>query len=326
MAKGFDLTDAAKDFDPKHAAKGLDLKHLSLDAGNLDPVQKENVVEGAGERASRAKPVVKEIARAGGKTGGNAAVGKGIECIALSQWSIVMVPNNPETTKVDASCKDWIVLVGRRQDISEMWHSSLIASRLSDREITTGSGRVYRLEGPLDEPSLLDHGFSTDIAYAFRDGFPQDWKERLFAEFARTQKSPPSSPRNSEIHPKQSKRRTATASSNPNPNTTPNPNIDPVPNPNSNPRNPDSPNPNTRTRRPLETPPSAAARYRRRSDPPPARHRVLVDCSPDVAGQTRSGRRVVRPLAYWENKYMHPGQASPSSAVLKRKWGNRLEM
>lgn len=281
----------AKDFD----LGGLAAAQQTAGAENIVFDANMDGPDAAGLSLGAAGPAPKESSAAEGAKGRPAS-----SEIVLSQWSMVMVPNNPETTKISAACRDWIVLVGRREDIAEMWHSSLITSRLSGREITTGSGRVYRLKGPLDEPSLAEHGFSPDTAHAFRDGFPPDWRERLQAELSR----PPSSARDSESDPKQSRRRSAAPP--------------PIPNPN--------PNSRRRTEHVSETPVGADARPRRRSDPPPPGQQRTPECSPEVAAQTRSGRRVVRPLAYWENKYMHPGPGSPSSAVLKRKWGNRLEI
>lgn len=109
--------------------------------------------------------------------------------IVLSSWSLVVVPNNPNVTKIEKSVTDeWIVLVGKRSDMSEMWHSSLITGRHSQREITTGSGRVYRLDGPADELALIEAGFSFETVEAFKDGFPEVWQSVLIQEFGEAKK------------------------------------------------------------------------------------------------------------------------------------------
>lgn len=122
------------------------------------------------------------------------AVSTGSE-ICLSHWSLVVVPNNPNVTKLEKSVtEDWVVLVGKRNDMSEMWHSSLITGRLSNREVTTGSGRIYRLEGPADELALIEAGFSFDTVEAFKLGFPESWQLVLIQEFGSLKKTNESAP------------------------------------------------------------------------------------------------------------------------------------
>ncbi len=41
--------------------------------------------------------------------------------IILSEWSMVMVPNNARITQVSTDlCRDWVVLIGRREDMTEV--------------------------------------------------------------------------------------------------------------------------------------------------------------------------------------------------------------
>jgi hypothetical protein len=117
---------------------------------------------------------------------------KANNAITLSNWSLVIVPNNSMVTKLEKSLvEDWIVLVGRRNDMTEMWHSSLVTGRLANRSITTGSGRLYHLEGPLDSLALMEMGFTTDAVEAFGDGFPENWQMLLIQELAETRKDEP---------------------------------------------------------------------------------------------------------------------------------------
>lgn len=138
--------------------------------------------EAAKLEASRLKMISDQNPGKKGATSGR-TVSTGSE-IFLSNWSLVVVPNNPSVTKLDKTVtEDWVVLVGKRNDMSEMWHSSLITGRLSSREVSTGSGRIYRLEGPADELALIEAGFSFDTVEAFKAGFPESWQLVLIQEF-----------------------------------------------------------------------------------------------------------------------------------------------
>ena len=59
-------------------------------------------------------------------------------------------------------------------DKRRTWHSGPIVKRLAPRLVSTRSGTIYHLEGPLYRVGLekLEIG---DIAMKFEDGFPKDW-------------------------------------------------------------------------------------------------------------------------------------------------------
>lgn len=159
----------------------------TIQPSTLPPSIAEDVAAGADETITMASPKQTAKAPETGAAPAAAAVpskqSSGSK-ICLSRWSLVVVPNNPGITRLDRSVtEDWIVLVGRRPDMAEMWHSSLITGRISEREITTGSGRVYSLEGPADELALIEAGFSFETVEAFKLGFPESWQLVLVQEF-----------------------------------------------------------------------------------------------------------------------------------------------
>lgn len=103
--------------------------------------------------------------------------------IVLSNWSLAIVPNNSNITKIEKEkCHDWIVVVGRRTGMLDLWHSSLITNRVSENQVCTSSGRMYELEGPSDTISLIELGFSSSLTQAFESGFPWNWRELLISD------------------------------------------------------------------------------------------------------------------------------------------------
>lgn len=80
--------------------------------------------------------------------------------IELTDWSLATVPNSPKLTGVPVDEQQfWVVLVGRRPDMAEAWHSSIVTERLAADSIKTGSGRsVYLLRGPINQKDMYDSG------------------------------------------------------------------------------------------------------------------------------------------------------------------------
>lgn len=170
---------------PREASSNGPILPTTIQTSTLPPSIAEDITAGADE--TLAVTSLKQATKTP-ETGAPAAVAPPKQSsggkISLSRWSLVVVPNNPGITRLDRSVtEDWIVLVGRRPDMAEMWHSSLITGRISEREITTGSGRIYSLEGPADELALIEAGFSFETVEAFKLGFPESWQLVLIQEF-----------------------------------------------------------------------------------------------------------------------------------------------
>lgn len=117
--------------------------------------------------------------------------------IILLDWSLAIVPNSTKLTGIPLErLARWIVLVGRRPDMSgEAWHSSIVTERITSGQICTGSGRsLYVLEGPMGVEDMREHGFSDSFISKFQRGFPEDWRECLMLELDRLEQPPPESP------------------------------------------------------------------------------------------------------------------------------------
>lgn len=251
------------------------------------------------------------------------------EAIILSNWSMLIVPNNPSVTRIDKNITEyWIILIGRRSDMSDMWHSSLISNRLSKREVTTGSGRVYRLEGPIDESALAQVGFRPHILEAFREGFPENWRKLLLQELTsiKTQAN--------DEYQLEDEKSTIQKGGNDDEDDITAPTTAAAVKDQSKPRYSElskkevaiiTNTPKSKT----DDDYSGSSRNRRKSEPV-SRWRDAIPYLPTdlpIVGQTRSGRKVIKPLPYWENKYLRADSSSPTSnAALKRSWGDRLEI
>ena len=61
-------------------------------------------------------------------------------------------------------------------DIARTWHSGPIVERLASRELSTRSGTVYFLEGPMDGAGFEKAGVG-ELAGKFQSGFPKDWRD-----------------------------------------------------------------------------------------------------------------------------------------------------
>ncbi|XP_071832876.1 uncharacterized protein [Apostichopus japonicus] len=72
-----------------------------------------------------------------------------------------------------------IVIEGHRigDPEGELWHSSAISERIKPRLLVTSSGSKYRLRGSMNIAMTLENGFSPDTVKRFLNGFPVDWKE-----------------------------------------------------------------------------------------------------------------------------------------------------
>lgn len=107
--------------------------------------------------------------------------------VHFSEWSFGIAPNTPRVTGIAKEVSsEWIVLVGRRPDTTELWHSSIVTGRLTANQIATGSGRVYLLkEGSMDSQRMAEHGFGDAFSAKFARGFPENWQDLIIDELAR---------------------------------------------------------------------------------------------------------------------------------------------
>ena len=107
--------------------------------------------------------------------------------VVLSEWSFGIAPNTPKVTNVSKiQSAEWIVLVGRRPDTAELWHSSIVASRITPSHIETGSGSAYVLkEGSMDSHRMAEHGFGEAFIAKFVRGFPDNWQQLIIDELLR---------------------------------------------------------------------------------------------------------------------------------------------
>lgn len=141
--------------------------------------------EDSGE--SDVKPLTKTIRRIGKPD------------VPFTEWSFGIAPNAPRVTGIaKEQSSEWIVLVGRRPDTSELWHSSIVTGRISASRIETGSGRVYVLEdSSMDSLRMSEHGFCDVFSAKFAKGFPDNWQALIIKELrriaeARLPRKPPS--------------------------------------------------------------------------------------------------------------------------------------
>ena len=114
----------------------------------------------------------------------------------LCNWFLSRVPNDPEVTRHSIlECPQWIVLEGERRTVQgtmQLWHSSLIVSRASARDLITATGKVYRIEGPMNLNKMLEFGWTDEVIRPFQEGFPKDWTDILipFFRIDRKRKAP----------------------------------------------------------------------------------------------------------------------------------------
>lgn len=87
--------------------------------------------------------------------------------ITLTDWSLATVPNSAKLTGVPVEVRSlWVVLVGRRADMVEAWHSSIVTERILGNHIKTGSGRsLYILESPMNIIEMQANGTSSLSLY-----------------------------------------------------------------------------------------------------------------------------------------------------------------
>ena len=256
--------------------------------------------------------------------------------VKLANWCFAMVPNNSKFTKVSREeTNDWIVLVGKRPDIEDLWHSSIVTERIDATQISTGSGKLYQLTTEADELGMMDHGFSPDFASSFRHGFPEDWKALLLREMRRLADPPPKTedddgdektkePKEQDEEEKtETERKTAAEEAA---------------------LTGEVPKKKTVSRNRLQSPSKEMEKLsikggskKNTSDSPKT---PSTPSSAAIVRTTRSGRMVVPPQAYWENKYYCSSSplgrtrsvessTSSDTAVggsVKRKWGNQIEI
>jgi hypothetical protein len=151
----------------------------------------------------------------------------------------------------------------------------------------TGSGRLYNLK-TIDSASFAKAEFSKALVDRFAKGFPDKWQEMLLAELGHA-KTPVSPPRTAGKLLKM---------------------------PASNLRTPKTPTSKKTPARKSSTPKSANTK---RS---PSRL-LLSDETPKILGSTRSGRKIVTPIPFWDTKALSAFKPSPT-VLVKRRWGNRV--
>nr|KAJ3418593.1 hypothetical protein HK105_008129 [Polyrhizophydium stewartii] len=72
--------------------------------------------------------------------------------------------------------------------ISQIWSSSLIAERRTNRTLITSSGKTYVLVGNMNVPEMHSQGFDEIFCQEFADGFPVNWKACVSAVLDRIAK------------------------------------------------------------------------------------------------------------------------------------------
>ncbi|KAG0208062.1 hypothetical protein BGX28_000882 [Mortierella sp. GBA30] len=81
-------------------------------------------------------------------------------------------------------CDEWIGVHGIVHSPRTMvWHTSFINRAPEPTVVMTLSGSVYRLQGTIDQERMQSNGFPQDIIEAFKDGFPEDWRDILWHHF-----------------------------------------------------------------------------------------------------------------------------------------------
>jgi len=204
----------------------------------------------------------------------------------LDAWYFQRIPNNPKFSKVDRSlCEEWIVLVGLKSDLAELWHSSIVTGIEGPRRIITGSGRIYNLSSSFDHAAMIKAGFSSRLADRFAKGFPPKWKEFLIDEL-----SPSTTVGDSPNLTKKAVNLKAPSSASSIRKRTA-----------ATPKTPRTP----RTPRSVRTP-SVVARTAE---------------VPKVIGETRSGRKIVTPIPFWDSQAAATFTKPSPSVRVKRRWG-----
>ena len=122
-----------------------------------------------------------------GGSNGSLVMKGGKQAVPFTEWSFGIAPNTPRVTHIPREvAPDWIVLVGRRPDATELWHSSIVTGKLSPHLIETGSGKVYCLtDGSMDSQRMAEHGFGDAFSAKFARGFPDNWQSLIIDELAR---------------------------------------------------------------------------------------------------------------------------------------------
>lgn len=255
----------------------------------------------------------------------------------LDNWYLQRIPNNPKFSQVHRTLtEDWVVLVGIKEDTGELWHSSIVSGREDAKRILTGSGRLYNLK-QADVPSFVGTGFSRKLVDRFASkGFPEDWQEALLQEIGHPIKPSPAVPK------------TLVAKT---PKSAPKPVVK-APKTTSPKASPKTASPKlseaslvvvkAKRGRPkkteaavvtpakvIVTPKRPATEQRKRLSPV---NTNTEESTPRVLGSTRSGRKIITPIPFWDSKAaaaaIHSSalKASPSTLRLKRKWGNDIQL
>ncbi|XP_048586126.1 general transcriptional corepressor trfA [Nematostella vectensis] len=78
-----------------------------------------------------------------------------------------------------------VFVEGQRDEdpIGELWHSTIIRTRVNSRLVQTKSKSKYHLLGPMDEEATLSFGFSQKFVKSFRHGFPNNWEKLVQDHF-----------------------------------------------------------------------------------------------------------------------------------------------
>ncbi len=298
----------------------------------------------------------------------------------MYRWYLQRIPNNEMFSQVKENLsKEWIVLVGYKNGLNELWHSSIVSGRESETRIMTGSGRLYVLQD--QDPILFRRaGFSKEFISRFNDGFPEDWKELVQAELNNLPLPEMKTPIKAEKTPTEKIRNEKTPAEKIVPVSAETPKTETPKRGRGRPRKNPLPETSLLTGKKVEVAEKTcdktednfdaiqekddvAPQHRHRSkskdaseavetpkrrkqtstitpgqktttptpnSAPPARHLSIptVDCgTPRILGSTRSGRKVITPIPFWDSKAISTFKQSPASALhIKRKWGNPLDL
>lgn len=187
-----------------------------------------------------------------------------------------------------------------------MWHSSIVSGREAAKRILTASGKTYNLLA-YDSAAMLQSGFSKTLTARLARGFPEAWREHLVQELgiqaeeeeekegAKVQSGQPKAQSKAEAgQSKASPSRTALK----------------------------TPARSTALKTPAKRPKSTSkARSPASTKQTPKQQQISEAETPRVLCSTRSGRKVVTPLPFWDSQAVAAFKPSPSLQVTKRRWG-----
>lgn len=227
----------------------------------------------------------------------NSSVNTTNNSVVLCDWRIQRVPNDPEITGHSTTDYPlWIIVEGMKKapdnierniqsqaSGQQLWHSSLIVDRVDERTLLTSSGKRYRIEGPMDRAAWIRADIPESIIRAFESGFPSDWRQVLcpWLQIERVKRSISKEKKPTSDAPKKAKR-----------------NSEPIRTQKRNTsKTKKTPSPSA-PKAPIKTPKTVPTEALETPEPTSA-PRSSVSSLPT----SRSGRRIVPPLAFWANEY-----------------------